>query len=110
MHDPRSAYLVLRDGAAPRIVGGELAGYAELTPSDNVGRAVREWAPGGDVTLRFAFAAPEAGSYDLALLLPDPDRPDILAYAVRLATLRSGTPLYDPPTGENSLGLVMHVQ
>jgi hypothetical protein len=108
--NPRSAYLVLRDGATPRLVGGELAGYSSLAPSQNEAQLVREWAPGADVTLRFSFGAPAAGTYQLSLLLPDPTRPDILDYAVKLTTLRSGAPLYDPSSGENDLGLTMQVE
>ncbi len=107
LHHAREARLVLR-GDEPFSVGAPLDGYAALDGALSASDA-RTWRPGEEVTVRASFVAPAAGDYTLHVVLPDPDRPDVTAYAIRFATLREGAPLFDPSTGENALGLTMRV-
>ena len=59
-----------------------------------------------------------AGTYSVRLAIPDPDVPTNLpenslrriSYAVKLASLRNGTNVFDANTGENDLGVTIMVQ
>ncbi|MCA9610687.1 MAG: hypothetical protein KC619_34065, partial [Myxococcales bacterium] len=108
LHNPRRARLVLRAASGAFVAGAPLDGYATL-PGALEGDAVEGWAPGETSTLTARFPAPDAGTYTLHVVLPDGDRPEVTAYAIALASRRAGAPLFDPATGENSLGLTMHV-
>ena len=45
----------------------------------------------------------------MRLALPDPDRPDVRAYAVRIASTRDGAPLFDEATADHDLGVELSV-
>lgn len=68
---------------------------------------IRTWAPGKAVTVRASFTAPAAGTYALALSLPDPATrlAAVPAYAIRLAN----TGVWDAGTGRNDLGATLTV-
>jgi len=105
MHGARRMRLVLRSaGGLVGVVGVALDGYEVVTGSV-VGDAVASWEPGETVTFEASFDPPGAGSYTLHLWIPDADRPDHAPYAVAFASTRDGSPLFDPVTGENDLGL-----
>ena len=108
LQNDRLAYLVLRAGSPAKVVGGELAGYA-VVEGQVQGQNLSDWAPGQVATVRFTFVAPEPGAYTLSLLLPDRARPDIVDYAVRVASLRAGQPLWQTDTGDNDLGVAVAV-
>ena len=111
MHGARRAYLTITDDAGETrvIADAPVAGLPSSPPSEPpTGDAVAGWAPGNTSMLRARFAPPD-GEWTLGVLLPDPDAPDALAYAVRLATLRDGAPLFDAATGVNDLGVVLAV-
>jgi hypothetical protein len=97
LHKPRQAKLVLRNGTTTRV-------YTVAAG------AVASWAPGQTTTLAVDAPAPGAGTYSVRLWLPDPDAPSRIPYAVRLATLRNGANMFDPNTGENTLGVSIAVQ
>ena len=100
---------MLRSASAAYVVGGALEGYVELRGTID-GAAVEAWEPGEDATLTVSFEAPPPGTYALSLLVPDPDRPDVMAYAVALASRRDDAPLFDPDTGENELGVTVTIE
>jgi hypothetical protein len=108
LHNPRSAYVVLRGVDGAYVGGGALAGYEVLAGSFVAGNT-ETWEPGETVTLRATLSPPPAGTYSLRLALPDPDRPDVLAYSVAIASRRGGEPLVDRATGENDLGVTVTV-
>lgn len=108
MHNPRRAALVLRSASAAYVVGDALDGYESIAATPG-GDAVESWAPGETTTFTASFAAPPAGTYSLRLMLPDPDRPEVIAYAVKLASRRDGVPVFDATTGENDLGVTLTV-
>jgi hypothetical protein len=68
------------------------------------------WAPGETRTLAFTGTAPAAGTYTVRLAIPDPDAPTDIDYAIKLATTRNGTSVFDPATGDNNLGVTITVQ
>lgn len=92
LHKPRQAKLVLRSASAVHVF--------EVTSGD-----VASWGPGDTVQLSLTAAAPSAGTYSVRLWIPDPDAPVRTPYAVRLASLRAGTNVFDAMTGENDLGV-----
>ena len=78
------------------------------TPSNS---DTADWAPGTTTRLSLTATAPATpGTYSLRLAIPDPDAPRRIPYAVKLATLRGGTNVFDGPTGENDLGVSIKVQ
>ncbi len=93
LHKPRRAKLVLRSASASHVY-------------DVSSGATVDWVPGETVRLTVTAAAPSAGTYSLGLWIPDPDAPTRTAYAVRLASLRAGTNVFDLTTGENVLAMV----
>ncbi|HWS36937.1 MAG TPA: DUF4832 domain-containing protein [Actinoplanes sp.] len=68
---------------------------------------VRTWAPGRTATVTGTFTVAKAGSYPLALSLPDPSPrlASVPAYAIQLAN--TGT--WNATTGRNSLGVTLKV-
>ncbi|MCB9598232.1 MAG: DUF4832 domain-containing protein [Sandaracinaceae bacterium] len=102
LHNPRRASVVLRGDERLVVGGAELPGSVE-------GDDVVTWGPGEVITVRARFAAPAVGTYGLRLWLPDADRPDVIPYAIAIASTRGGAPLRDGATGENDLGLTMTV-
>jgi hypothetical protein len=96
MHRPRTASVVLRDGDTAY----ELATTAS---------AVRDWIPGEAAILEATGPLPAPGTYELRLHIPDPGAPEIVPYAVRLASTRAGEPLFDETTGENVLGVQLSI-
>lgn len=98
LHKPRNARLVLRNGTSPSL---------KYTFS---GGPVSSWAPGTTRTISVIRSAPPPGTYEVRLWIPDPDAKSRIAYAVKLATLRDGDPVFDPVTGENNLGVTITVQ
>jgi hypothetical protein len=109
MHDLRRAFVVLRGAARAYAVGVALGGY-EARSGAVEGDTVASWAPGEESELVARFAAPPPGAYEVTLLLPDPDRPEVTRYAVALASRRDGAPLFDSASGENALGVVLSVE
>ena len=108
-HHPRRAHLVLRPAVGePWVVSADLPGYRS-TPGNVRGEALRDWLPGEEATFAVEFVPPP-GAYALELLLPDPDRPEIEAYAIALASLRDGEPLFDRARGTNPLGLLLEAR
>ena len=106
LHKPRTAHVVLRsDSASP----------PPYTPSNN---ATAEWAPAPNANtsptptrLELTDTAPTTpGIYSVRLAIPDPDAPERIPYAVKLASKRNGMRLFDPNTGENDLGVTIKVQ
>ncbi|WP_436529571.1 DUF4832 domain-containing protein [Actinoplanes sp. HUAS TT8] len=70
---------------------------------------VRNWSPSASTALTVTFTAPrKAGTYALALSLPDPSArlATTPAYAVRLAN----PGVWDPATGTNGLGISLTVK
>ncbi|HWS87330.1 MAG TPA: DUF4832 domain-containing protein [Pyrinomonadaceae bacterium] len=109
MHNPRRAYVILKGANAKLAVGEPLAGYTALAAT-HTGRAlVRDWLPGEEAVFEQTFAAPP-GTWEVGVMLPDPERPDVTAYAVRFASTHKGSPLYDPATGVNKLGVTLVVK
>jgi hypothetical protein len=104
LHKPRVAQLVLRNGSTA------LPPYS-FTPPE-----VENWAPGQSTAISVNAPAPSAGTYSVRLWIPDPDVPPGAtqetksAYAIKLATLRGGTNVFDGTTGENDLGVSITVQ
>jgi hypothetical protein len=98
LHRPRTAKLVLRSGAA--------------APSFTLANgATATWAPGSTTTLSVTANAPSTpGTYSVRLAIPDPDAPARIPYAVKLASQRGGTNVFDATTGENNLGVSITVQ
>ncbi len=110
MHNARRAFVVLRGASGAHLVGGTAPGYAPLPARAEASVQVAAWAPGQTVDLEQSFLAPGEGDYELRLALPDPLRPEIVGYAVRLASRRAGQPLFDPATRENALGVRLRVR
>jgi hypothetical protein len=116
LHKPRDAKLVLRNGATS---------YPYTFPD---GPPPENWAPGQTATIAAPIAAggdpPPPGTYSVWLGIPDPDLLEFLStspnpedykkaktnYAVKLATLRGGTNVFDPDTAENDLDVSIKVQ
>ena len=97
LHKPRRAKLVLRSGS-------------EMHPFDLLNDKTERWAPGTATQISFTGAPPPAGTYSVRLAIPDPDKPDAILYAVRLASMRGGANVFDESTGENNLGVSITVQ
>jgi hypothetical protein len=98
LHKPRTAKIVLRSGAT----------ISTYTPSNS---AVASWGPNTTTRLSLTATAPSTpGTYSVRLAIPDPDAPTRIPYAVKLASLRSGTNVFDATTGENNLGVSITVQ
>lgn len=110
LHNPREAFVVLRSEGDALVAAGAIEGYGSLEGTVEGGAAVRDWAPGGTARLSVTFERPPAGSYSVRLLIPEPGRADLRAYAVRLASLRDGVPVWDEATGENDLGVTIRVE
>jgi Domain of unknown function (DUF4832)/Domain of unknown function (DUF4874) len=112
MHNPRRAYFILRGPGGAYAVGGNLTGYQMLPASQTSGENVAGWMPGTEAVFEQTFTPPP-GVWELGVMLPDPDKPGLKAYAVRFATVRKGKPggpLYDQPTGVNALRLSLTVK
>lgn len=84
LHKPRKAKLVLRSGSVA------------LPPYDaQSGGETELWAPGTTTQISFTGAPPPAGTYEVRLAIPDPDAPERISYAVRLASLRNNMKVFD---------------
>ncbi len=110
LHNPRRAFVVLRSATGAHLVGGTAPGYATIPATVETHVQVGDFAPGQAVELEQSFVAPARGDYELRLLLPDPVRPEVPGYAVRIASRRGGGPLFDPATRENGLGVRLRVR
>jgi hypothetical protein len=108
LHNPRRAYLVLRSDAETFVVGGPLQGQVEL-PGTIDGAEVQTWEPGTMTELTAAIPSLPAGTWSLGVILPDADRPDVLGYAVAIASLREGAPVFEAASGVNDLGVTIEV-
>lgn len=105
MHNSRQALIVLRSATKAYVVGPVAAGYESLASLGASSGDVREWIPEKTSELVRTFAAPPPGTYRLHLYLPDPVRPDVIEYSVRVASRRAGTRLWEGVHGENDLGV-----
>lgn len=98
LQKPRQANLVLRNGTMTQV-------------HDLANGATADWAPRTATRLSVSAAAPVTpGTYSVRLAIPDPDGPTQIAYAVKLATLRNGTNVFDSDNGENNLGVSITVK
>jgi len=97
MHNPRRAVLVLSSGGEP------------VEATEIAGDAVERWRPGETSVLEATFEDVPAGNWRVRLALPDPDRPDVRAYAVRIASARDGAPLFDEAMADHDLGVAVSV-
>lgn len=109
MYNPRSAYVILKGGNARFAVGGQVPGYQALAATHTTGGEVRDWLSGEESVFEQTFIAPP-GTWEVGVMLPDPDRPDVIRYAVRFASTRKKKPLYDEATGVNMLGVTLTVK
>jgi hypothetical protein len=121
LHKPRQAWLLLRNGSTV------------LPPYEFSSGDVASWAPGQPMTISVNAPAPSVGEYEVRLWIPDPDAvirdgegnpiPEVpvpvddqsadqksrIAYSVKLATLRNGSSVFVPTSGENYLGAKIEV-
>jgi hypothetical protein len=98
LHKPRTAKVVLRSSSTSQ----------SYTPSNS---ATADWAPDTTTRLTLTDTAPmTTGTYSVRFTIPDPDAPTRISYEVKLASLRSGTNVFDANTGENNLGVTIMVQ
>lgn len=114
----RTAYFVLRGSGGNYVVGAsnpKADAYTLIAPTSQVNEAVRSWNEDVTTTFSQAFSAPPPGTYTVHLYIPDPDCvasnsgcADAMKekYAVKLATKRSGTNVFDSSgLGINNLGV-----
>ena len=112
----RTAYLVLM-GPVNYIVGSinpKSNTYTLISPTSQFNNTARSWVKGTTTVFSQTFAAPTvAGMYTLHLYIPDADCINNSTcsdttqsnYAVKLATLRNGSNVFDTSTGTNNLGI-----
>lgn len=116
----RTAYIALH-GPTNYVVGTtnpKSGTYTLITPTAQSNQSVRSWNEDTTTVFSQTFPAPSvSGTYTLRLYVPDTDCVNNAScsdatkssYAVRLATTRGGSNVFDPGTGTNNLGVTLAV-